>query len=111
MRTPTRLRKFSFLLLLMLWLSPPVTAQQPSNHSIDSLISRIPAMIRSDEQAARKMIDELWQRSKQYDHQHGIIQTVFFKVWLSYRHNPPDVVINSIDSALRTIKGIETDTA
>jgi signal transduction histidine kinase len=78
---------------------------------IDSLIVRVPLMMRSHEDSARRMIDELAKRSKQLQHKHGIIQSLFFKVWLSYRHNSADIAISSIDSVLNHVKGVEADTA
>lgn len=79
--------------------------------TIDSLITHLPATIRSNESTARQMIHQLEQLSKQNNHRHGIVQTIFFKTWVSYRHNPPDTVITSIDSALQNVQGIQTDTA
>lgn len=84
-------------------------AQQ--SRSIDSLIAGIPAMMRSNEDKARQMIAELEQQSTRWHHRHGIIQSTFYKAWLSYRHNTADTTINSIDSALRHIEGINADTA
>jgi two-component system, NarL family, sensor kinase len=78
---------------------------------IASLITSIPPAIRSNESKAREMIAQLEQLSKQHNHQHGLIQAIFFKTWISYRHNPPDTVIASIDSALQHVHGIQKDTA
>lgn len=96
--------------LLFVCLCHLATAQS-TNIPIDSIIIRLPAMMRSDEITARKMIEELAKRSVEEKHRHGIIQSLFFKAWLSYRHNPADVTIYSIDSALQHVEGINSDTA
>lgn len=86
-------------------------AQQPVEKTVDSLIIQLPAMMRSDENKARQMIAELERRSAQAHHRHGIIQSIFYKAWLSYRHDPADITISSIDSALKHVQGINSDTA
>jgi two-component system, NarL family, sensor kinase len=110
---PNTLRIYSlFLGLLFLCQYPGVSAQNTkSGESLDSLIVRLPAMMRSDENIARKMIDELLERSVEEQHRHGIIQSLFFKAWYSYRHDPADVALRSIDSALQHVEGIHSDTA
>ncbi len=107
------LRKPPLLLVWLLIFHAPIVMAQHRNASpsIDSLILRLPAVMRSNDSMARQMIDELAQRSAQQQHRHGIIQSLFFKAWFSYRHNPPDVVIRSIDSALQHAAGIAADTA
>jgi tetratricopeptide (TPR) repeat protein len=98
--------------LLLICHGKAVKAQSINvNRTIDSLIIHLPATMRSDENKARQMIDELVERSVQYQHRHGIIQSLFFKAWFSYRHDPADVAINSIDSALQHVEGIHSDTA
>lgn len=104
----TRTKTTLFLLLAILCFS--TTIAQP-NPTIDSLITHLPATIRSNESTARLMISQLENLSKQHNHHHALIQSIFFKAWISYRHNPPDTVIASIDSALHKIQGIEKDTA
>jgi two-component system, NarL family, sensor kinase len=79
--------------------------------SIDSLITRLPAMMRSDENKARQMIDELIQESERQQHRHGMIQGLFFRAWLSYRHDPAEEAIKRIDSTLKHVKGVHSDTA
>lgn len=81
------------------------------NSKLDSLIKRIPVLMRRDENRARLLIDTLTQQSLSRKYNHGIIQSLFFKAWLSYRHDPADVAIQKIDSALKHVKGIESDTA
>lgn len=78
---------------------------------IDSLIKHLPIMMRRHEDSARQMIAELAKQSEQLKHSHGIIQSLFFKAWHSYRHNSADVTITSIDSALQHVQGIKEDTA
>lgn len=78
---------------------------------IDSLIKRMPVMMRSDEKSARQLLVELEKKAISQQHRHAIIQTVFFKAWLSYRHDPADIAISKIDSALHSIEGIQKDTA
>src|SRR6478672_10988750 len=75
---------------------------QPSQTGtlIDTLIIQLPEMMRSNESQARLMISELEKASLQLHHRHGIIQTAFFKAWLSYRHDPVDIALQRIDSAL-----------
>jgi signal transduction histidine kinase len=67
--------------------------------------------MRRDENSARLLIDTLSQQSFARNYSHGIIQSLFFKAWLSYRHDPADIAIQKIDSALKNVKGIESDTA
>ena len=98
-------------LLLNCCFSALMARQKESHEPIDSLIIHLPAMMRSNESIARQMIDELTKRSVQLQHRHGIIQSVFFKAWLVYRHSTTEVAINNIDSALRYVEGIERDTA
>jgi signal transduction histidine kinase len=89
-----------------------VSAQKADNHPVlDSLIKRIPVLMRRDENRARLLIDTLTQQSIARKYSHGIIQSLFFTAWLSYRHDPADVAIQKIDSALQHVKGIEKDTA
>lgn len=105
------LKKLLFLFIVICYCLT-VRAQYTSLEApIDSLIIRIPAMMRSNENVAVKMIEALARRSAKEQHRHGVIQAAFFKTWLSYRHNPPDVAIKSIDSALQHIEGIDKDTA
>lgn len=78
---------------------------------LDTLITRVPVLMRSDEGAARKAIEELARRAPKEGHRHGIIQSVFYKAWLAYRHDPADVAIRAIDSALQHLEGIQQDTA
>ena len=101
--------KIKFLLLLIIFHNVNISAQ--STPAIDSLIRNIPSKVRSDEAAARRMIDTLATLSKLHNHQHGTIQSSFFKAWISYRQNPPDQTIASIDSALKHLPGINADTA
>lgn len=83
-----------------------------SNSSyIDSLIKSLPALMRSDEKQARKVLAELEKRSLRQGHRHGLVESMFHKAWLSYRHEPADSAIARIDSALQYIKGIEEDSS
>ena len=102
----------SILLVGFLSTSLCSIAQEPARDAtIDSLIHQLPAMMRRHEDSARHMIDTLAKRSQQLQHRHGIIQSLFFKAWHSYRHQPADVAISSIDSALLHVEGIQADTA
>jgi two-component system, NarL family, sensor kinase len=106
-------RKFPlFLVLLSLMGGKAMYAQTISRHaSLDSLIKRVPLMMRQDEERARQLIDTLALQSTAAAYNHGIVQSLFFKAWLSYRHDPPDLAIQKIDSALAHVKGIRADTA
>jgi two-component system, NarL family, sensor kinase len=103
-------RRPTFLSLFLAILCCNITVAQP-NPTIDSLITHLPSTIRSNESTARQMILQLENLSKQHNHHHALVQSIFFKAWISYRHNPPDTVIASIDSALQNIQGIKKDTA
>lgn len=94
----------------LLFSCPLVVKAQPSL-PLDSLILRVPVLMRSDEKAARRAIDELARRAPQEGHRHGVVQSLFYKAWLSYRHDPADVAIRRIDSALQHVEGIGQDTA
>ncbi|MGZ5246272.1 MAG: tetratricopeptide repeat-containing sensor histidine kinase [Flavitalea sp.] len=83
----------------------------PSIPALDSIIKRVPVLMRRDENKARQIIDTLSLQSTANNYKHGIIQSLFFKAWLSYRHDPADVAIQKIDSALQHVKGIKSDTA
>lgn len=107
---PLILRTRTILFILFTLFGCSTLKAQP-NPVIDSLISSIPSAIRSNESTARQMISQLEQLSKQHNHHHALIQSIFFKTWISYRHNPPDTVIASIDSVLQKVHGIEKDTA
>lgn len=108
---PVTLVKYQALALLTC-LVISVKGQMPGpQKTIDSLITRLPAIIRSNETAARQMVADLQKLSKAQHHTHGTIQSLFFRAWISYRHNPPDSVIASIDSALQKVPGILQDTA
>ncbi len=101
-----------FIGLLIFCHCCPVSARQANfNEPVDSLITHLPAMMRSNEPVARQMIDDLHRQSVQLNHRHGIIQSVFFRAWLSYRHSTADVAIAAIDSALQHLEGIDSDTA
>lgn len=105
-------RRFLLSFMLMMGSSFTVKAQTINSHAvIDTLITRLPAMMRSDEHRARQMIDELERLSVKQHHRHGIIQTIFFRAWLSYRHDPAEVTIQSIDSVLQHVEGIRADTS
>lgn len=103
--------KYFLFVSLIIGYFQPVAGQQNTHSTIDSLITSLPEVMRSDETKSRQMIFQLQELSEKQHYQHGIIQTVFFKAWLSYRHDPVDVTIRSIDSALRSLQGIQTDTA
>jgi hypothetical protein len=47
----------------------------------------------------------------QQQHRHDIIQGLFFRAWLSYRHDLTDRAIAKIDSILKHVNGIREDTA
>ncbi len=85
--------------------------QSVGNRTIDSLIRRIPDLMRRNEDSARTLIRDLARQAEVANHRHGIIQSAFFRSWLSYRHDPADSAIAKIDSALNHIEGIETDSA
>lgn len=105
-------KRIIIILILLCYNYCPATAQQASfNSSIDSLIINLPAMMRSNDSIATQMIAALEQQSLDQQHRHGIIQSIFFKAWRSYRNNPADITIKSIDSALNHIDDIHTDTA
>lgn len=96
-----------FVALLLLACSFGGKAQPP----LDSLIVQVPLLMRSDEGAARKAIEELARRAPKEGHRHGVVQSLFFKAWLSYRHDPADRAIVLIDSTLAHVEGIQHDTA
>lgn len=106
-RAINRTKTILYILLAVLICS----AAQAQFKEIDSLIASIPSAIRSNESTARQMIAQLEQLAKQHNHHHALVQSIFFKTWISYRHNPPDTVIASIDSTLRHVDGIQQDTA
>jgi signal transduction histidine kinase len=100
------------LLLLLLVPGSSINGQAPpARLPLDSLITRIPVMMRSNEAVARRQIEELTARAAAETHRHGVVQAAFFRCWLSYRHEPPDRAIAGIDSAIRSITGIGNDTA
>lgn len=87
-------------------------AAQPFDQlPVDTLIRRMPLAMRSDETNARKMIAILEKKSTLLGHQHGVIQSLFYKAWLSYRHDPAEVAIKKIDSVLQHVAGVEKDSA
>ena len=103
---------FCLVIILVSIFYDSANAQLAGNHStLDSFIKRVPVLMRRDENRARLLIDTLTQQSIASKYSHGIIQSLFFKAWLSYRHDPADVAIQKIDSALKHVKGIESDTA
>lgn len=85
-------------------------AQGSTDTPIDTLIRRLPLLMRSNEEQARKEIAVLEQRSLREKHRHGLVQSLFHRAWLSYRHEPAEVTITRIDSALLHVAGIEKDT-
>ena len=100
------------LLLFFLFCIEPVFGQSNIEAKIiDSLIRVLPAMMRSDETAARDMILKLERLSLRNRHNHGIITVSFHKSWLSYRQEHADSAIRKIDSALTHINGIHKDTS
>ncbi len=107
------IRTILYLVIALISIFSDTASAQPANKdsSLDSLIKRIPVLMRRDENRARLSIDSLTQKSFALKYSHGIIQSLFFKAWLSYRHDPADVAIQKIDSALKYVKGIESDTA
>ena len=98
-----------FAVALLIGCCPVLQAQSPV--PLDTLITRVPVLMRSDESAARKAIGELARRAPKEGHRHGVIQSLFYQAWLSYRHDPADVAIRAIDSALQHVEGIQQDTA
>lgn len=92
----------------------PALAQQNNNKQlilIDSLISEVPVLMRSDEKLARKKIEQVKRLAIQHQYQHGLVESAFFQAWLIYRHGDMDVCIASIDSALNTFPNINKDPA
>lgn len=105
------LNRICFCIWFLISLQHNLQAQQPTaNRVIDSIITVLPATMRSDEKAAVHMINVLEKLSKQQGHQHGQVQSLFFKAWFNYRHEPVDQVIYSIDSALKFVPNIAHDT-
>ncbi|MGV3656782.1 MAG: tetratricopeptide repeat-containing sensor histidine kinase [Chitinophagaceae bacterium] len=100
------------LLLFCIGSSPSqLLAQSLQQLPLDTLIRRLPQAMRSDEQQARQMIAVLEKRSLQEQHRHGLVQSLFYKAWLSYRHDPAELAIQKIDSVLQHVAGIEKDSA
>ena len=99
------------MLLPFLGLSGLKRLEHQSNKLFIRKVQSLPAMMRRNDSIATQMIAALEQKSFNQQHQHGIIQSIFFKAWRSYRNNPADITIKSIDSALNHIDGIHTDTA
>ncbi|MGZ5255843.1 MAG: hypothetical protein ACXWCT_15650, partial [Flavitalea sp.] len=56
----------------------------PSIPALDSIIKTVPVLMRRDENKARQIIDTLSLQSIENNYKHGIIQSLFFKAWLSY---------------------------
>jgi signal transduction histidine kinase len=86
-------------------------AYAQSRTELDSIISQVPLLMRQDENKARKLIGQLSSRSVTTNYSRGIIKSIFFRAWLSYRHDSPDITIQKIDSALQHINGIEKDSS
>ncbi len=99
----------TWFFLSLLFIAPSL-AQKKDLAIIDSLVRSLPAMMRSDEARAHKMIDELEHLSKINGHVHGLVNVSFNRAWLSYRKQPADSAIRKIDSALKHIPGIQEDT-
>lgn len=110
---PRALKKFIHLLLpgLLLFFYFPALAQSSAKVTVDSVIRQLPRLMRGDEGKARQLITTLEQQATAQHHQHGIIQALFFRAWLSYRHDAADVTIAKLDSALAHVAGIMQDTA
>lgn len=110
---PKLMRSLLSMVVLLLHICGEASYAQstPEYSSLDSIIRRVPLMMRSDENRARQLIDTLAHQSIAKKYNHGIVQSLFFKAWLSYRHDPADVAIQKIDSALKHVEGIEDDTA
>lgn len=104
-------RSFCTLFVFLLFPFSILRAQPAKQNHIDSLIVSIPSLMRGNEERARVLIGELERRSQAARFPHGLVQTAFFKAWLSYRHLTADQTIKTIDSALKHISGIEKDTA
>ncbi len=106
---PDLARITSIFLFALLFINNTTFAQ--SIASLDSIISQVPILMRQDENKARKLIEKLSQESKHASYQHGIIKSVFFHAWVSYRYDSPDITIQKIDSAIQHITGIDSDSS
>lgn len=93
----------------------PISAQKPVPKEkialIDSLIAQVPLLMRSNEKNARKHMKQIEQLSAAYHYQHGLVETAFFKAWITYRHGSADQCIRSIDSAIKYIPNLSRDPA
>lgn len=104
-------RLFIVFICVCLFIIFPTPAKSQSTQkkeiaNIDTLISQIPVLMRSDEAAAKKKINLVFELSKKYKYELGIIESAFFRSWLQYRHGSADVCIKSIDSAIKNFPNL-----
>lgn len=104
----------SISLLLVFSIGNFAHAQSKKNlqlNAIDSLIAQVPLLMRSDEGKARQQIAKIEKLSTAEKYRHGIIETSFFKAWLTYRHGSADECIKTIDFAIRNFQDLPKDPA
>ncbi|WP_316768909.1 sensor histidine kinase [Pedobacter frigiditerrae] len=85
------------------------TNAQTSN--IDSLIAQVPGLMRSDKKLALQKMQQIQVLSTKANYKHGLIESAFFRSWLTYRYGSADACIKSIDSAIKNIPNISSDAA
>jgi signal transduction histidine kinase len=107
--------KFLVVVFTLLFFISSASAQEIKTNkqtaNIDSLIAQVPGLMRSDKKLALQKMQQIQALSTKFNYKHGLIESAFFRSWLTYRYGPADECIKSIDSAIKNIPNISSDAA
>jgi signal transduction histidine kinase len=81
----------------------------PANAPIDSLITKVPGLMRSNISLARKTIVDINRLSKAANYQHGITEGTFDRCWYMYHMGNTDPCIALLDSSIKHLPHLSTE--
>ena len=80
-----------------------------TNAQIDSLIVKVPGLMRSNISQAQKIIADINRLSKAVNYRHGIIEGTFDRCWYAYHMGDIDKSILLLDSSLKYFPHLSTE--
>jgi|GEM_PF-1046585 len=87
----------------------PAKKSNPANAQIDSLIAKVPGLMRSNISLARKTIVDINKLSKAANYQHGITEGTFDRCWYLYHMGNTDQSIALLDSSIKHFPHLATE--
>ena len=80
-----------------------------TNAQIDSLIVKVPGLMRSNISQAQKIIADINRLSKAVNYRHGIIEGTFERCWYAYHMGDIDKSILLLDSSIKYFPHLSTE--